>query len=116
MENVIVATPTQLESLIEKAVRKVFSETPPQYQNPPKKEKDVLNVDEAADLLNLAKQTVYSHTSKREIPHFKRGKKLYFKRAELLAWIDQSKRQTVAEMQTETDNYLSRNGKSSRKS
>lgn len=108
MENFIVATPTQLESLIEKAVRKVFSETPPQYHTAPPTEKEVLNVDEAASVLNLAKQTVYTLTHKRDIPFFKRGKKLYFKRSEILKWIDEGKKKSVAEMQQDLNDHLSR--------
>lgn len=108
MENIVLITQTQLENLIEKVVRKVLSETPPQYHTAPPTEKEILNVEEAASVLNLAKQSVYSLTSKRDIPFFKRGKKLYFKRADLLKWIDEGKKKSVAELIKETDDYLSR--------
>ena len=39
----------------------------------------------------MGTSTVYGHTSKRQIPHYKRGKKLYFNRDDLLEWITQAK-------------------------
>ena len=38
----------------------------------------VLSIDEVSKLLGLAKATIYSKVSKRELPHMKRGKNLYF--------------------------------------
>ena len=103
MENVVLTTPTQLESLIEKAVLKVFLEHTPQYCAKPSTEKEILNADEAAELLNLAKQTIYSLTSKRTIPHFKKQKLIYFKRSELLKWIEDGEQKTVAAMQQDNE-------------
>lgn len=51
----------------------------------------ILNINQAAKFLNLAKPTVYALTSKKKVPFFKTGKKLYFKRSELLEWIEAGK-------------------------
>ena len=63
--------------------------------------KQILNVDEAAALTGLAKQTIYSLTSRREIPHFKRGKAVKFKYDELQAWLLANRRKTVEEISKE---------------
>jgi excisionase family DNA binding protein len=46
-----------------------------------------LGITEAAHYLNVSKPTLYSLTSKREIPHLKRGQKLYFIKADLDQWL-----------------------------
>lgn len=48
---------------------------------------DLICIDEAADLVGLSKQTLYTRTSQGTIPHHKRGKRLYFSRIELDKWI-----------------------------
>jgi hypothetical protein len=41
----------------------------------------------AQEITRLSKARLYSLVSARQIPHAKRGNKLYFNRAELQAWI-----------------------------
>ena len=48
---------------------------------------EILSVEDAARLLDLSKLTIYDMTSKKRLPFIKKGGKLYFERAELLAWI-----------------------------
>jgi len=50
-------------------------------------ESDIINIQAAAQLTNRTVGSLYQLTSKDEIPHFKRGGKLYFSRAGLEAWI-----------------------------
>lgn len=57
-----------------------------------------LNVDQAAKFLNLAKQTLYGLTSNREIPFFKKGKKLYFRQSELKNWLLSGRKATKEEI------------------
>ena len=64
--------------------------------------KEILTVDEAAACTGLAKQTIYGLTSRREIPHFKRGKGIRFRRSELEQWMLENRRKTVAEISNET--------------
>jgi excisionase family DNA binding protein len=60
-----------------------------QQKTPPAEDKQeqLLNVDEACKLLNLAKPTVYGLVSQRKLPHMKQGKKLYFSKQELTEWV-----------------------------
>jgi excisionase family DNA binding protein len=55
-------------------------------------------VDEAAKLTGLAVNTIYEKTRTREIPHFKKGKRLYFRPSELTAWIGAGRVRTREEL------------------
>ena len=59
----------------------------------------LLNIQEAAALLNLAVATIYEKTSQRTIPHYKHGKKVLFKKSELLAWVELCKVRSTDEIQ-----------------
>ena len=48
---------------------------------------DLLTVDQAAEFLTISKHTVYKLTASKEIPFFKRGKRVYFSRKSLSDWI-----------------------------
>jgi excisionase family DNA binding protein len=54
------------------------------------------NIELAAKVLDLAKPTIYALVSKGQLPHSKRGNRLYFNRTELLAWIAEGKRNTAS--------------------
>ncbi len=58
----------------------------------------ILSISEAASFLNLAIQTLYSFTSNRTIPFFKKGKKLYFRKSELEAWLTDGKKSSIKEI------------------
>ena len=51
-----------------------------------------LDVNQAADFLGIAKATLYGKCCNLLIPHFKKGKKLYFDKVELLEWLKSGKR------------------------
>lgn len=46
-----------------------------------------LNVDQAAEFLDLSKQTIYTLACRRKIPYHKRGKRLYFEKETLTEWV-----------------------------
>ncbi len=51
--------------------------------------KEFMTVDELAYYLGLSKSAIYKITSKRELPFYNPGgKKIYFKREEVDAWIE----------------------------
>jgi excisionase family DNA binding protein len=60
-------------------------------------EEDILYVNDVCRLLNIKPVTLYAKTSKEEIPHFKKGRKLYFSRKELQKWILSGQKLTIAE-------------------
>ncbi|MBD1398353.1 helix-turn-helix domain-containing protein [Pontibacter sp. JH31] len=63
---------------------------------------DIMTVVEAAALLSLSKHAIYSKTSTREIPHFKKGKRVYFNRQDLIAWVKGQYQRTQTEIVAET--------------
>lgn len=71
--------------------------------------KEVLNIDELSDFIGQKKSYIYSMTSRRMIPHYKRGKRLYFKRDEIVTWLTEHRRLTEEEIETVASNYLMRN-------
>lgn len=107
----ILTTKEELSNIIVTAVRSVLSDQESVAPTELKPENEIISIEEACDLLNLAKPTIYTRTSKGTIPHFKRGKKLYFRRSELLAWIDEGRRNTIDQEKAHTNNYLSKNRK-----
>ena len=72
---------------------------------------EVLNLDQAAEYVSLSKSAIYKKTSERNIPHFKKGKKLYFKRSELDAWLTELRIDTNAEIEKQAIDYIIRKGK-----
>lgn len=59
-----------------------------------------LDVNEAAGLLRLSIQTIYGLVHKREVPHSKKGNRLYFKKSELQQWMQEGRRKTITEITT----------------
>lgn len=104
MSKVIVITPEELTQLIETTLQKALSKKQakhtPSYPN-------LLDINQAAELLGLSKSSIYSKTSKRKIPHIKRGKKLYFKHPELIQWLEQGKQRTTEEIAQDANLFLS---------
>lgn len=61
--------------------------------------KEILTMDEASSMLDLSKSYLYRMTSERIIPHYKPlNKVIYFKRSELIAWIEKGRVQTKDEL------------------
>ena len=53
---------------------------------------EVGGIELAQQVTRLSKPRLYALVSARGIPHSKRGNKLYFTRADLLAWVNAGKR------------------------
>jgi excisionase family DNA binding protein len=71
-----------------------------QKHDPP--QSDLLTIGQAAEFLKLSVPTLYTKVSRREIPVSKRGKRLYFSKAELSDWIKSGRKKTVEEIQGNT--------------
>ena len=68
--------------------------------------KTVLNIEEAALFTGLSIGHIYRLTSGKKIPHFKKQRKLYFKKAELEAWMLDTKILTDGEVQSKASTYI----------
>lgn len=62
---------------------------------------ELLNVGEASKLLNLSVATIYSKICKKEIPFYKKGKRVYFYKYELIEWIKLGRVKTYKEMKND---------------
>lgn len=68
--------------------------------------KTVLNIEETALFTGLSVGHIYRLTSGKKIPHFKKRRKLYFKKAELEAWMLDTKILTDGEIQGKASTYV----------
>lgn len=75
-------------------------------------QKDVLNFNEAAEYLELSLSHLYRLTSTKQIPHFcPQGKKLYFNRQELDAWLQRNRQTTTGEIEKMATDYIIKKGR-----
>ncbi|QPH38685.1 helix-turn-helix domain-containing protein [Pedobacter endophyticus] len=67
-------------------------------------ENNLLNIQQAAQYLSLAVNTIYSKVSRKEIPYIKKGKRLYFFKDQLADWVESgtSSNTSLIEAETET--------------
>lgn len=68
--------------------------------------KDSLTIEECAMFTGYTVQTLYSFTSKREIPHYKRGNYLYFSKQEVEKWLKSNPVPTNQQIQREATTYV----------
>ncbi len=87
----------EFKSLLKETLTEILSEGKIVSEN----ESTLINIQEAAALLNLAVTTVYEKTSEKIIPHYKHGKKIMFKKSELLAWVESRRVKTIHEIRKE---------------
>ena len=59
-----------------------------------------MNVKETADFLDCSASTIYGLVFKRQIPHEKKGRRLYFQKSELNEWLKKGRRATVEEVKS----------------
>ncbi len=68
--------------------------------------KSVLNLEEAVLFTGLSKGHLYRLTSEQGIPHFKKCRHLYFKKADLEDWLLEHKVPTKAEIDSMALTYV----------
>ena len=66
----------------------------------------LLIIEEAGEFLHLSVPTLYGYVNRNEIPFSKKGKRLYFSKQELTAWIKTGRKKTIAEIASEANTYL----------
>ena len=70
-----------------------------------KEQPEIMDVQQAAQFLKMKTATLYEKTSRKQIPHFKKGNKLYFHHSALQHWIKQGKVKTNDEIGSEAITY-----------
>jgi excisionase family DNA binding protein len=110
MEKLILSN-VSLEDLATTLAEKVREIQLKTYQQEPIAKDEFLNVQQVSDLLGLALATIYTLTCRKKIPYLKKGKKLYFKRSEIEAWLNSGKKAIGNEEQAHTSQLFLRNKK-----
>jgi len=86
-------------------LREALKETLKEVNGDGEQASEIFSVAEAAAFLKLQISTLYEKTAAKGIPHFKKGNRLYFHRAELEAWLYEGKVKTQKELQSEAATY-----------
>lgn len=68
----------------------------------------ILSLKEFCEYAGLTKQTAYKLTSAQKVPHSKRGKRLYFDREKVDAWLLENQVATQSEIQERASTHLSK--------
>ena len=110
MSEIIITTitKTEIQQLVERAIQKALNQKPTSLKND---HDPFLGVGEAASFLGIAKATLYGKCSKLLVPHFKQGKKLYFRQSELTKYLQSGKRKTIQDIQHKVNTQLSERGR-----
>jgi excisionase family DNA binding protein len=87
---------------IEHLLLQIFNKADPArlYEN------EYVTIKQAAEILTLSIPSIYALVHRRAIPSYKQGKRLYFSRQELNAWISKGRRKTIEEIEQEARNSL----------
>lgn len=72
-------------------------------------EDEFLNIKEVAALTNYAVPTIYDLKHKGQIPFYKKGAKLQFKKSEILDWLQKGKGITKDDLETKANDYILKN-------
>lgn len=100
---------TEIQTLIENAVQKAITKNESTKRN---QTETILDINQAAEFIGIAKATLYGKCSAQLIPHFKKGKKLYFDKNEILTWLKSGKRKTIHDFHNEVNCHLGSKNKS----
>lgn len=96
MKDIIVTSREDLQEFIQASISKALNDG----LNTSKSEvEEIMDIQEAAKFLKLKIHTIYGFTSQKQIPFIKRGKKLYFERSKLDAWLKEGSRESVSDIQ-----------------
>lgn len=68
--------------------------------------KPVLDLKEAAMFTGFSEGHLYQLTSKQQIPHYKKNRKLYFRKVELEEWLTEDYVPTEAEINSRAATYI----------
>ena len=66
---------------------------------------EVMSLNQLCEYYEFTKSFIYKQTSTREIPHYKKGKKLFFKKVEIDTWLFKNKVKTMEDLQREATKY-----------
>jgi len=109
MEKIIVTTPEELSAMLDERIRLAFKHYAPQSQATPIPGR-AMTLSDAVTFTGISKSTIYKLTAAGEIPHGKRGKKLYFDRHALDAWLLERPAHTKSDTEKAVNQFLANAG------
>lgn len=97
-------------------MKKMMTELGEKFSNKQAEQKsDLMTIQQTSEFLFLTVPTLYNKVHRNELPYMKRGKRLYFSRAELQDYLKAGKNQTNDELFEEVEIYLESKKKGGRK-
>ena len=69
----------------------------------------LMNIQEVANYLSLSVATIYGKCHSNDIPRIKKGKRLYFLKSDIDAWLAESKQKTNDDIQKMALDYIIKN-------
>ena len=90
MNKIVVISLEDLKAVIEEVVNSK------QHEKKEKENVTMMDVIAVSKFLKISLSSIYRLTSKRIIPHFKRGRKIYFNQLDIIAWIGEGKRESIS--------------------
>jgi excisionase family DNA binding protein len=88
---------------IEKAIAKLNTSVPIVEVNHP------MDIKELSAYLKSSRSAIYKMTSSNDIPHYKSGKRLYFKKSEIDEWVFSNRIKTNDDIEKEAMEYIRKN-------
>lgn len=95
----------ELRSLIADVVKKSLSENSEFSLNYPS-DSEVLGTEQVANMLQVSKSYLYKLIMGRELPFYKKGKKIFFLKSEIIEWIKTGRIKTRHEIEIEASTYI----------
>ena len=115
MDKIVLISEEELRLIIRQELythQKTVHQTEVKKQSETPENETFVTVQTASTLLCLSVQTIYAMISKGGIlPHYKKGKRLYFLPSELKIWLREGKVKGFNELQQEAENYIKRKNK-----
>jgi excisionase family DNA binding protein len=90
---------------IEKAIKNINIPTQIPVNKAP------MDVKELSEYLKMSDSAIYKLTSTSQIPHYKSGKKLYFKKEDIDKWLETKRIKTIDELEEIAFDYLNKKTK-----
>ena len=103
---IIELTPDELREIIRDEINQALRNFKVNAENTD----EILTIEQAANFLKLTKPTIYSKCSRRELPHMKRNKRLYFSKDELMNYLKEGKTRTYEEIDQMAKDYILKRG------
>ncbi len=92
-------------------IHKAFINVDERTQHQRRPDKRFYPLSWVVEYTGIPKNSIYQMTSKRRIPHVRRGRRLFFDKDQINKWLEEGSVKTKAEILAESEDFLSKKGK-----